>query len=107
MTQAMPRTKPNIMITARLLLMPVLRSVELKPVLCASAGRALRARMPAAMSRAGSRERILRVTGLSGWMIFILFVFGGSDSFAADGMHSRRNKKWAGSVGHKVRGKSV
>ena len=32
MTQAMPSTKPNIMITARLLLMPVLSSVELKPV---------------------------------------------------------------------------
>ncbi len=41
MTAEMPSTKPNIMITARLLLMPVFRSVELNVVLCAKADTAV------------------------------------------------------------------
>src|SRR6266496_3481990 len=57
MTAEMPRTKPNIMITARLLLIPVLSSVELKA--CARAGRVLRVRMTAATKTEGSRERTL------------------------------------------------
>src|SRR5450756_36885 len=59
MTHEMPSTKPNIMITARLLLMPVLRSVELNVVDCAQAGMVLRARTAAAVSSAGSREGTL------------------------------------------------
>src|SRR6058998_3308833 len=57
MTAEMPRTKPNIMITARLLLIPVLSSVELKA--CARAGRVLRVRKAAATRSEGSRERTL------------------------------------------------
>src|ERR1022692_2770987 len=68
MTAEMPRTKPNIMITARLLLMPVLRSVELNVVDCASAGRVLRARTAAATRNDGSRERIF------GWMCLMIFI---------------------------------
>ena len=56
------------MITARLLLMPVLRSVELKVVDCASAGRVLRARTAAATRSDGSRERIF------GWMCLMIFI---------------------------------
>src|SRR5580658_1689934 len=68
MTAAMPRTKPNIMMTARLLLMPVLKSVELKVVDCANADRVLRARIAAAMRSEGSRERIF------GWMCLMIFI---------------------------------
>src|SRR6185437_12219179 len=68
MTHAMPRTKPNIMITARLLLMPVLRSVELNVVDCASAGRVLRAKTAAATRSDGNRERTL------GWICLIIFM---------------------------------
>src|SRR5208282_2544713 len=68
MTAAMPRTKPNIMMTARLLLMPVLKSVELKVVDCANAGRMLRARTAAVMRSEGSRERIF------GWMCLMIFI---------------------------------
>src|SRR3989442_7637964 len=50
--------KPNIMITARLLLMPVLRSVELKPPpACANADSVLRRSIAATMSTERSRER--------------------------------------------------
>src|SRR5580692_5272783 len=100
MTHAMPRTKPNIMITARLLLMPVLRSVELNVVDCASAGRVLRARTAATTRSDGSRERIF------GWMclmIFIrvvLFFISGGDSFAASHEHFRRTKKSLACVAH-------
>jgi hypothetical protein len=55
----MPRTKPNIIMTARLLLMPVVRSVELKPVPCAKAEMVFIARMAATNRSKGSRERIL------------------------------------------------
>src|SRR5947208_7395411 len=57
MTAEMPRTNPNIMITARLLLIPVLSSVELKA--CAKAGMLLRVRMAAATRSERSRERTL------------------------------------------------
>src|SRR5881296_2395925 len=57
MTAAMPRTKPNIMMTARPLLMPVLRSVELKPPpACANADSVLRRSIAATMSAERSRE---------------------------------------------------
>src|ERR1700744_1338784 len=75
MTHAMPRTKPNIMITARLLLMPVLRSVELNVVDCASAGKVLRAKTAAATRRDGSRERTLGLICLSIFMRVNDFVF--------------------------------
>src|SRR5580658_5724160 len=71
MTAAMPRTKPNIMITARLLLSPVFKSVELNVVLpldCANADRVLRVRRTAAMRNEGSRERIF------GWMCLMIFI---------------------------------
>src|SRR5208337_2041551 len=68
MTHEMPSTKPNIMITARLLLMPVLRSVELNVVDCAHAGMVLRARTAAATRRDGSRERFF------GWMCLMIFI---------------------------------
>src|SRR5580658_2020209 len=72
MTAAMPSTKPNIMMTARLLLMPVLKSVELNVVLpppaCANADRVLRVRRTAAMRSEGSRERIF------GWMCLMIFI---------------------------------
>src|SRR5580692_3094730 len=71
MTAAIPRTKPNIMMTARLLLMPVFKSVELKvvpPPACANADRVLRARIAAAMRSEGSRERIF------GWICLMIFI---------------------------------
>ena len=68
MTQEMPRTNPNIMMTARLLLMPVLRSVELKPVPWASAGMVFSASIAAAMRSEGSRVRTF------GWMCLINFI---------------------------------
>src|SRR5580693_6248657 len=71
MTAEMPRTKPNIMITARLLLMPVFRSVELKVVDWAMAGSVLRATRVAARRSEGSRVRIF---GLRCLMIFIRVV---------------------------------
>src|ERR1039458_1114063 len=93
MTHEIPRTKPNIMITARLLLMPVLRSVELKVVDCASAGRVLRARTAAATRSEGSRERIF------GWMclmifirVVLFFIYWRSDLFAASHAHFARSK---------------
>src|SRR5580698_4037433 len=64
----MPRTKPNIMITARLLLMPVLRSVELNVVDCAQAGMVLRAKTATATRSDGSRERFF------GWMCLMIFI---------------------------------
>src|SRR6185437_12529464 len=75
MTHAMPRTKPNIMITARLLLMPVLRSVELNVVDCASAGRVLRAKTAAATRSDGNRERTLGLICLIIFMRVNDFVF--------------------------------
>src|SRR5476649_52538 len=54
----MPRTNPNIMITARLLLMPVLKSVELNVVLWAKAGTVLRANREATVRNGRNRERI-------------------------------------------------
>ena len=97
MTHEMPSTKPNIMITARLLLMPVLRSVELKVVDCASAGMVLRARTAAATRRDGSRERIF------GWMclmifirVVLFFIYWRSDLFAASHAHFARSKKIVG-----------
>src|ERR1039457_6498283 len=97
MTHEMPRTKPNIMITARLLLMPVLRSVELKVVDCAHAGRVLRARTAAATRNDGSRERIF------GWMclmifirVVLFFIYWRSDLFAASHAHFATSKKTVG-----------
>src|SRR5689334_18534131 len=76
MTAEIPRTKPNIMITARLLLMPVFSSVELNA--CAHAGIALRMRMAATMRSEGSRERTLSLMCLICLISFIrvsVFVF--------------------------------
>src|SRR5208283_3386710 len=100
MTHEMPRTKPNIMITARLLLMPVLRSVELKVVDCASAGRVLRARTAAATRSDGSRERIFGWMCLMIFISVILFFVSGSDSFAASHEQSDRSKKSLACVAH-------
>src|SRR5439155_26034713 len=73
MTAEMPRTKPNIMMTARLLLMPVLRSVELKPPNpCANAERVLRRSIAATMSTEPSRER---TWGVSFLLSFIALMF--------------------------------
>src|ERR1035438_4888662 len=57
MTAEMPRTKPNIIITARLLLMPVFRSVELKVVLWAKAGTVLSANKAATVRSGRKRFR--------------------------------------------------
>src|SRR5581483_11649439 len=59
MTAEIPRTKPNIMITARLLLMPVLRSVELKPVPWARACIVLSASSATIMPNGRSRATVL------------------------------------------------
>src|SRR6266511_1464634 len=69
MTAEMLRTNPNIMITARLLLIPVFSSVELNA--CAHAGIALRVRMAATMRSEGSRERTL---SLMCWICLISFI---------------------------------
>src|SRR5436305_15352227 len=67
MTEEMPSTKPNIIMTARLLLIPVFKSVELKPVPpWARAERVLRVRMAATGKSDESRERTLRV--------FVIFI---------------------------------
>src|SRR5271169_5205817 len=92
MTAAMPRTKPNIMMTARLLLMPVLKSVELKVVDCANAGRMLRARTAAVMRSDGNRERTL---GRMCLMIFIrvfLVIFLSSQRL----FRRTRDHNWSG-----------
>src|SRR5579862_5748966 len=75
MTHEMPRTKPNIMITARLLLMPVLRSVELNVVDCAQAGTVLRARTAAATRSDGSREWTLVAIFFVSFISLMFFLF--------------------------------
>src|ERR1700722_5596593 len=75
MTEEMPRTNPNIMMTARLLLMPVFRSVELKVVDCASAGRVLRARTAEAVSSEGSREGTLVAIFFVSFISLILLLY--------------------------------
>src|ERR1017187_8600797 len=72
MTAEMPSTKPNIMMTARLLLMPVLKSVELKVVLWAKAETVLSANR-AAMVRSG-RSR-LTIFGASIFFMALFLVF--------------------------------
>src|SRR5208283_1302854 len=74
MTAEMPRTKPNIMMTARLLLMPVLRSVELNVVLWAKAETVLRANRVATVRSGRSRERIFRAD-IFFMALFYLFRF--------------------------------
>ena len=59
MTAEMPRTKPNIMITARLLLMPVLEVGGTERCGLRQSREVLRARTAAAMRSDGSRERTL------------------------------------------------
>jgi hypothetical protein len=61
------------MITARLLLMPVLKSVELKVVLWAKAGTVLRANSAATVRSGRSRERIF--FGASIFFMALLFSF--------------------------------
>src|ERR1035441_4038306 len=104
MTAEMPRTKPNIMMTARLLLIPVFKSVELKVVDCASAGRGLRARTAAVMRSDGNRERIF---GRMCLMIFIrivlLFICWRSDLFAASHAHFARRKTSLACVAHNLK----
>src|SRR4030095_538259 len=73
MTAEMPRTNPNIMITARLLLMPVFSSVELNA--CAKAGIALRVRKAATMRSEGSRERTLNLMCLINFIRVSVFDF--------------------------------
>src|SRR5580765_1618266 len=73
MTAEMPRTNPNIMITARLLLMPVFSSVELNA--CAKAGMALRVRMAATARSEGSRERTLNLMCLINFIRVSVFDF--------------------------------
>src|SRR6266498_734494 len=83
MTAEIPRMKPNIMITARLLLMPVLSSVELNA--CAKAGMALRVRKATAMRSEGSRERTLGLMCLMNFIrvcVYFLFVSGCSAEHA-------------------------
>src|SRR6266850_2704690 len=73
MTAEMPSTKPNIIITARLLLMPVLRSVELKP--CAKTEGALRMRNAATAKAEESRERTLDARLLVNFITLMLCCF--------------------------------
>src|SRR5579859_7321559 len=84
MTAEMPRTKPNIMITARLLLMPVLRSVELKEVLCAKAVAEFKANRAASSKVDRNRGLRARATArlppakrkvLVNFFIWLLFCF--------------------------------
>src|ERR1039458_5306775 len=79
MTDEMPRTNPNIMITARLLLMPVLRSVELKVVLWAKAGTVLRANRAATVRSGRSRERsfVASIFFISLVVRAFIFIFAG------------------------------
>ena len=97
------------MITARLLLMPVLRSVELNVVACAKAGRVLRARMAATMRSDGSRERIFGVDVFDDLHTRCVYFFvSGSDSFAALRAHSDRTRKTCRCMCvHKMQGQSV
>src|ERR1700691_2132674 len=78
MTAEMPSTKPNIMMTARLLLMPVLKSVELKVVLWAKAETVLSANSAATVRSGRSRERIFgaSVFFIGGCFVFVFFVDG-------------------------------
>src|SRR6266496_5825005 len=82
MTAEMPRTKPNIMITARLLLIPVLSSVELKA--CAKAGRVLRVRMTAATRTEGSREQTLGLICLMNFIRVCVFCSSVVSGFSAE-----------------------
>jgi hypothetical protein len=84
--------------------MPVLKSVELKVVDCASAGRVLRARTAAAMKSDRNRERIF---GRMCLMIFIrivlLFICWGSDSFAASREHFDRSETSLACLAHNLK----
>src|SRR5208282_6203767 len=75
MTAKMPRTKPNIMMTARLLLRPVFKSVELKVVLCAKAGRTLSASKAATVNMERIRARTF--FGTNSFFIVSVFYFRG------------------------------
>src|SRR6266480_4968315 len=81
----MPRTKPNIIITARLLLMPVLRSVELKPPpACAKADRVLRRSIAATMGTERSRERTCGVSFFLNFIALMFVVFSMASGFSAE-----------------------
>src|SRR6266516_811347 len=85
MTAEMPRTKPNIMMTARLLLMPVLRSVELKPPApCANAETVLRRSIAATMSTELSRERTWGVSFLLSFIALMFVVSSMASGFSAE-----------------------
>src|SRR5436305_121833 len=78
MTAEMPRTNPNIMITARLLLMPVLSSVELNavpPPACANADSVFSVKIAATYRMDGSRERTLGVSCLINFIRVSVFDF--------------------------------
>src|SRR6266700_4073418 len=98
MTQEMPRTKPNIIITARLLLIPVLRSVELNPVPCAKADRVLSVRMAAIIRSDGSREwtlvAIFFVSFISLMIVYFLSVSGFSAEHATTISQARGAKMY-------------
>jgi hypothetical protein len=74
--EAFLNTNPNIMITARLLLMPVLRSVELKVVLWAKAGTVLSANR-AATARSGRQRFRNRIFFFIVLCVFSFLIFVG------------------------------
>src|SRR5580693_1798967 len=70
MTDEMPSTNPNIMMTARLLLMPVFKSVELNVVLWAKAETVLSANRAATVRSGRNRAKIF---GASNFFMALFF----------------------------------
>src|SRR6266536_4693362 len=105
MTAEMPRTKPNIMITARLLLMPVLSSVELNA--CAKAGMALRVRKTAATRSEGSRERTLGLMCLMNFIRVCVYFSLVSGFSAEHAMTISQAREVLVYVQHNIRAQSV